>query len=136
MAMDVLLSIRPRFAESILRGDKRYEFRRSIFKDPDVERIYIYSTSPVMRIVGYFTVRGIFEGSPESLWSDFHAHAGIDEQDFFEYFSDRERGFAIGIGDVHAFPEPVDPNEAIPGFRAPQNFMYLPAGVPEAFDSQ
>ena len=127
--MNVILSIRPKYAESILRGDKRYEFRKSIFKDPQVERIYIYSTSPVMRIVGYFTVKGIFEKSPESLWSDYHAQAGIDEVEFFAYFSDREHGFAIGIGDVHTFPEPVDPNEVIPGFRAPQNFMYLPEGL-------
>ena len=128
--MNVILSIRPKYVESIMKGDKRYEFRRSIFKDPHVERIYIYSTSPVMKIVGYFTLSGIVEKSPEMLWTEFHAHAGIDESEFFAYFSDKEFGYAIGIGDVHSFDEPLDPHEMIPGFRAPQNFMYVPEGVP------
>jgi len=128
--MNVILSIKPKYVESIMNGEKLYEFRRAIFKDPGVERIYIYSTSPVMKIVGYFIIREIIEKSPETLWTEFHSHAGIDEGEFFEYFSDKDIGFAISIGDVHTYEEPIDPQMIFPGFRAPQNFMYVPEGIP------
>jgi len=130
--MNVILSIKPKYVESILKGEKLYEFRRSIFKDPGVERIYIYSTSPVMKIVGYFIVREIIENSPKTLWTEFHSRAGIDEGEFFEYFSDKDIGYAISIGDVHTFEDPIDPQMVMPGFRAPQNSMYVPEGVPHS----
>jgi len=47
---DVLLSVKPEYAEKILDGKKKYEFRRAIFKRNDIEKIYIYSSSPI-RIV-------------------------------------------------------------------------------------
>ena len=124
--MNVILSIKPKYVESIVNGQKQFEFRKSIFKDRSVERVYIYATSPVMRIIGYFIIEDIFEKSPENLWIDFHTHAGIDEREFFHYFSNKDTGYAIGIRDVHTFEEPLDPRESIPGFHAPQNFMYAP----------
>jgi len=129
--MNVILSIRPKYVESILNGKKLYEFRRSIFKDPEVERVYIYSTSPVRKIVGYFVLRKIIEKNPASLWSECHSSAGIDEEEFFSYFSDKEVGYALRIGDVHTFDVPMDPQGIIPGFRPPQNFMYAPEGFHE-----
>lgn len=124
--MDVVLSIKPKYVESIVKGQKRYEFRRAIFTDPNVERVYMYATSPLKRIIGYFVIREITKGSPEDLWTQVRAHAGIDEREFFAYFSGGDVGYAIGIGDVHSFEEPLDPQRFIPGFRPPQNFMYAP----------
>ena len=46
--MDVLLSIKPRYVKSILEGGKRYEFRKTIFKNRKIDRICIYSSSPVI----------------------------------------------------------------------------------------
>ncbi len=45
--MNVLLSIRPKYVEEIIKGNKRYEFRKSIFKK-NVEEVWIYATSPTM----------------------------------------------------------------------------------------
>jgi type I restriction enzyme S subunit len=129
--MNVIMSIRPKYVESILNGEKRYEFRRSIFKDPGVDRVYIYSTSPVMKIVGYFVPGEIIEQNPEALWYVCHSDAGIDEEEFFTYFSNKDIGYALRIGDVHTFDVPMDPQGLIPGFKAPQNFMYAPEGFLE-----
>ncbi len=49
--MDVLLSIKPKFAEAIIDGRKRYEFRKSKFAKKDINRVYIYSIYPVKKIV-------------------------------------------------------------------------------------
>ena len=37
--MKVLLSIKPEFAEKIFNGTKKYEFRKSIFKNKDVDKV-------------------------------------------------------------------------------------------------
>lgn len=48
----VILSIKPRFARAIMDGSKRYELRRRIFKNENVDTAYIYATSPVKKIIG------------------------------------------------------------------------------------
>jgi predicted transcriptional regulator len=52
--MNVLLSLKPKYAEAILDGRKKYEFRRTIFKRKDISKIFIYSNNGVGQITGYF----------------------------------------------------------------------------------
>ena len=56
MQTKVLLSIKPQYADKILSGDKKFEFRRLLYKSPNVKKIIIYATSPVMRVIGEFDV--------------------------------------------------------------------------------
>jgi type I restriction enzyme S subunit len=48
--MNVLLSIRPKYVEEIIKGNKRYEFRKSIFKKK-VDEVWIYATSPTKKLL-------------------------------------------------------------------------------------
>jgi predicted transcriptional regulator len=124
--MNVLLSIKPKYAEEIMNGNKRYEFRKSIFRcREDVELVYIYSTSPVKKIVGVFTIKTIIEDHPRNLWEKFKEFSGIVEEEFFSYFGGHKKGFAIGIGNVEVFEDPIDPKNFIPGFVPPQSFRYV-----------
>jgi hypothetical protein len=65
----VLLSIKPKYVKSIIEGDKRYEFRKTIFKNREINRIYIYSSSPVKKIVGTFEIGGRYT-DPGLLFPD------------------------------------------------------------------
>ena len=121
--MNVLLSIKPKYANQILKGNKRYEFRKSVFKNRNLDVVYIYSSSPVKRIVGAFSIKKIIEKHPEQLWNEFKDFSGVDEADFFCYFRGKEKGFAIEIGDVEVF-DPINPKDVIPGFVPPQSFCY------------
>ena len=124
--MNVLLSIKPKYAEEIMNGNKRYEFRRSIFRcREDIELVYIYSTSPVKKIVGVFTIETIIEDHPRNLWEKFKEFSGIGAEEFFSYFGGYKKGFAIGIGNVEVFEEPIDPRIAITDFTPPQSFCYI-----------
>jgi predicted transcriptional regulator len=70
--MNVLLSIKPKYVEEILNGNKKYEFRKSIFKCKEkLEMIYIYSSSPVKKVVGAFVIESIIEDHPKVLWEKF-----------------------------------------------------------------
>ena len=121
--MNILLSIKPEFVNKILSHEKLYEFRKSIFKQ-DVERIYIYSTYPVKKIVGYFEVTDIICKSPEELWDLFSDVSGICENEFFKYYSGSDEGFAIRIDNLIVFDEFIDMSE-FDDFRAPQSFCYV-----------
>ena len=124
--MNVLLSIKPKYVEEIMNGNKRYEFRKSIFRcREDVELVYIYSTSPVKKIVGVFTIETIIEDHPRNLWEKFKEFSGIEKEEFFSYFGERKKGFAIGTENVEVFECPIDPKISIPGFVPPQSFCYV-----------
>ncbi len=123
--MNVLLSVRPQFAEAIVSRRKKYELRRSIFKRKDVDRVYIYSTSPVSKIVGSFEVEEVIEDSPESIWNACHDDLATSEDDFFRYFEGSITAFAIKITNMMRFSDPLDPCSLIENFRPPQSFRYL-----------
>jgi predicted transcriptional regulator len=124
--MRVLLSIRPEHVENILNGRKTFEFRRKLFTRRDVNTVVIYSTKPVGRIVAEFDIDHIIEEEPEALWRQTSKGSGITKRYFDEYFFGRPKGYAIGIGEVRIFDEPIDPKVAYQGFTPPQSFMYVP----------
>lgn len=126
VSMKVLLSIKPQYVDQIIKGNKKYEFRKKIFKrKEEVEEVYIYSTSPVKKIVGYFKFNRIIEDHPERLWEEYKEHSGIAEFEFFEYFKEKDLGFAIEINQLKVFDTPIDPRMFMPNFVAPQSFRYL-----------
>jgi predicted transcriptional regulator len=123
--MDVLLSIKPKYVKSIFEGEKRYEFRKSIFKHRDIDRIYIYSSSPVKKIVATFEIGKILENHPIDLWENVKDFAGINDQDFFAYFKGKSKAFAIEIKNLREFDIPIDPRATIRGFVPPQSYCYF-----------
>lgn len=121
--MNAILSIKPKYASAILRGEKQVEFRKKIFKN-DVKRVYIYSSSPVQKIVGYFTIEEIIKASPTKLWHDFNSVGAIDHDSFFEYFHQNTEGYSICIKKVWEFIQHINPHEYLNSFTAPQSYCY------------
>jgi|SRR5690606_4480384 predicted transcriptional regulator len=121
---DAILSIKPVFAEAIISGIKTVEFRKKNFKK-DVEKIYIYSSSPTKMIIGYFTIAEVIEDTPTKLWERFKSVGGIDKSGFFNYYNETEKGFALVIDEVVEFQNHIDPIEFIKNFTAPQSYIYL-----------
>lgn len=123
--MNVLLSVKPKYAEKIMGGEKKYEFRRSIFRRNDIETVYIYSSSPVSKITAAFKIERVLADSPEKIWKLCHKYAGIPKKDFFEYFKNSDTAYAIEIVNVNIFQVPIDPCHVIENFVPPQSFYYL-----------
>ncbi len=123
--MHVLLSIKPEYVDRIFAGEKRFEYRRRLFADRRVTTVVIYATAPVMRIVGEFEIKGIIEDTPLGLWEQTQDHSGITFAFFDQYFAGREKAFAIKVGRVRRYTQPVEPREALQQFCAPQSFRYL-----------
>ena len=123
--MNVLLSVKPKYAEEIIGISKKYEFRKSIFKRSDVEKVYIYSSSPVSKIIASFEIKQVLKNSPKKIWDLCHEYAGISEKDFFEYFKNSSVAFAIEIEELDVFEKPIDPFSEFGNFKPPQSFYYL-----------
>lgn len=122
--MNVLLSIKPRFVEKIAERNKEYEFRKAIFKDV-TKKVFIYSSSPVKKIIGYFLIDHILEDTPQVLWEKCANYSGIEQDEFFEYFKNKEKGYAIKIGKIFIYKNPLDPYENHSNFIPPQSFYYI-----------
>jgi predicted transcriptional regulator len=122
--MKVILSIKPEFANKIFEGTKRYEFRRTIFKNPDVTKVVVYASSPIQKIIGEFEIESILKDNLESLWRKTKNYSGISEEYFFKYFIDKELGFAIKIKNFKKYGTPKCIREDYNLFP-PQSFLYL-----------
>lgn len=121
----ILLAIRPRYAEAILSGRKRYEYRRAIPGRRDITRVLLYASAPVCRIVGECTIGRVVVGPMQSVWDRTSTRGGITLDEFQRYFREAPIARALRVENPIAYPEPIDPRAAIPGFRPPQNFCYI-----------
>lgn len=56
--MNILLSIKPKWAEKIYSGEKTIEFRKSIPKNFNTSEdvVFIYETAPVKMVTGYIKI--------------------------------------------------------------------------------
>ncbi|MBR3315599.1 MAG: ASCH domain-containing protein [Atopobiaceae bacterium] len=124
--MKAMLSIRPEYVDRILAGEKTYEYRRRTFKNPDVDSILIYCTSPRSAVVGEVAIERILESSPQELWDTTSKSGGIDYDSFMEYFKGVTTAYAIKLGEVLAFDTPKPIEDYAPTVkRAPQSFVYV-----------
>ena len=123
--MNVILSIRPTFCQSIFEGKKVYEYRKRVFNRTDIDRVYVYASKPICRIVGYFTIAAMIEDSPNNMWEMTYMGSGISKEYFDDYFKGCHNAHAIKIGEVVKLDSPIDPKLVLDNFHAPQNFMYV-----------
>lgn len=122
--MTVLLSIKPQFVERIFDGTKKYEFRRTIFKQKNVQRVVVYASSPIQKIIGEFEIDEILNDSLDNIWEITHQYSGISKQFYYEYFQDKEKAFAIRIGKIKKYKTFKTLKEYNIN-HAPQSFVYL-----------
>lgn len=121
--MKALLAIKPEFVKKIFSGIKKYEYRKVIFTKK-VDKVIIYASSPVSKVVGEFTIDSIVKGKPNKVWEETKNYAGITESYFKDYFKGKDTAYAIKIKDCCKYSKPLSLKE-IGVQYAPQSFVYL-----------
>lgn len=129
--MDILLSIKPIYANKIYKGNKKFEYRKKIPKQ-GIGRVYLYESTPVKKITGYFTFEMVINDSPDELWNKTKIFAGIEDEEYVKYFSGYTIAYAFKIDHVHKFPNSVDPCDIWEKFNAPQSYKYIDRSVIDA----
>ena len=128
--MDVLLSIKPRFARAIFSGEKQFEFRRTIFKDKNVRKVYVYASKPIGLVIGEFEIGEVITEEPNSLWNITKSASGISRKYFDEYFEGKQVAYAIRVNEAQEYAKPVTLMELFNINRPPQSFMYVATESP------
>lgn len=119
----ILLSINPNHVENIMNGTKRYEYRKVACKR-QVDKILIYSTNPIMRVVGEADVEDILIDNPELIWKKTQKKSGIDKSFFDQYYANRELAVAYKLKNVVKYNVPKKLKDY--GINnAPQSFRYI-----------
>ena len=62
------MSIKREYVEKILSGEKCFEYRK-VAPKLNVDKIIIYSTSPIKKVVGEVVVKNILIEDKEELWN-------------------------------------------------------------------
>lgn len=122
--MNVIMSIRPKYAQAILDGSKLYEYRKRLPKNTDIQKVYIYASKPTKAIIAYFTIGSIISDNPQKVWELTKKDGGITKKQFNDYFKCHSLAHAIKIEGVTKLVTPLDPKAIIKDFVAPQNFIY------------
>lgn len=119
----ILLSINPNHVENILNGTKRYEFRKKVCKR-HVDKILIYSTTPIMKVVGEAEVEEVLVDNPEAIWKKTKTKSGIDKKFFDQYYKNRDQAVAYKLRNVIKYRQPKELKEYGVS-SAPQSFRYI-----------
>ncbi len=119
----IILSIKPEYAERILAGVKKYEFRKRL-ANRDVDKIIIYSTTPIMKVVGEVEVIGVISSSPSALWEHTKELAGISREKYRKYFKGCKTAYAYQLGKVIQYNPPKQLCEFSVKLP-PQSFVYM-----------
>lgn len=120
--MDILLSVKPKYVAHIRSGKKLVELRKSFPLQRDIERIFIYESSPIKKICGYMIPNTICKLPLAELWEKTKSLSCVEESDFKKYYQGKELGTAIFFD--RFIPLPTTPLQRI-ARRAPQSYTYL-----------
>lgn len=119
----ILLSINPEHVKNIMNGTKTYEYRKKACKK-HVDRMLIYSTNPIMKVVGEAQIEEILIDTPEKIWTKTESNSGIDKSFFDQYYKNREQAVAYKLKNVIQYMKPKELKEY--GINtAPQSFRYV-----------
>lgn len=121
---EILLAIKPVYAERIYSGKKGFEFRRKI-PNRIPKTILIYESAPVSMLTGMMECLGVLTLPKEALWNAVKEKAGIDHEGFIQYFDGLEEANAYVIGKTWKFNDPI-PLSWLGFTRPPLDFRYLP----------
>ena len=120
---NMLISIKPEYIENIFNGSKKYEYRKIRCKR-DIDKIIIYSTYPIMKVVGEAKVEKILEDSPDRIWEKTKKYSGIDLNFYQKYFKDRSKAIAYKLTNIKKYDSPKELSSY--GIKAaPQSFVYI-----------
>ena len=119
----ILLSINPEHVENILNGSKLFEFRKIRCKN-NVDKIVIYATFPVMRVVAEVDVENVIEGDLDEVWNHTEKYSGIKRSFYDKYYNGKNKAVAYKLRNVKKYKRQKLLSDF--GVRcAPQSFVYL-----------
>ena len=123
MKKNIMLSIQPEYVEKIVNGNKKYEYRKQIAKQ-EINKIIIYESYPIKKIVAEATVEETIVLPKEELWNKTKDFSGITKEYYDSYFRNRKIAYAYKLGKVEVYDKPKQLKDFGLNY-APQSFVYV-----------
>ena len=120
----ILMPINPEYVDEILAGRKKYEYRKIKAKRNNVNKMIIYSTSPIMKVVAEVDIKEILEEDPETLWKMTRHESGISKDFYNKYYKNKNVAIAYKLGSIKIYDKPKDLKDIGINY-VPQSFIYL-----------
>lgn len=120
----ILMPINPEYVDEILAGRKKYEYRKIKAKRNNIDKMIIYSTSPIMKVVAEVDIKKILEEEPEKLWEMTKNESGITKEFYNKYYKNKNTAIAYKLGTIKVYDEPKNLNDIGINY-VPQSFVYL-----------
>ena len=125
----LLLSVKPKYAEKVFRGEKIVEIRRVFSEKWIGHRVSLYASRPLSALVGEATVENVFAGRPQQIWLKYGPAIGCLKQEFDGYVGSAEKVFAIELRNVLPYVEAIPLNQVTyllgKELRPPQSHLTL-----------
>nr|WP_232528564.1 ASCH domain-containing protein [Microbacterium sp. MAH-37] len=127
VARTLFLSVKPRYARSILEGRKTAEVRRRFPDVPVGTVVVLYSSSPERAILGTVRVKQAVRVDPSQVWERFSDVIDIDEEALTEYLAGAEASTVLEVEEPETWVRPVSLRSLrdLLGMEPPQSFRYL-----------
>lgn len=119
----ILMSIKPEYVDEIFSGRKRYEYRKKVCKEK-VDKIIVYSSSPVKKVVGELIINQVLQDKKNIIWDITNKYGGINKEKFDKYYENYEYAVAYEIKKVIKYNEP----KFLYDYKikmAPQSYVYI-----------
>lgn len=97
---NLLMSIRPAFAEKLLDGSKSIEIRKRFSKRWIGHDVVLYASKPQGSLVGKAKINSVTKDVPTNIWSQFESKIGCSKSDFDAYVGSATEVAAIEIKDA------------------------------------
>jgi predicted transcriptional regulator len=123
----LLMSIKPRWARSIIAGSKTVELRRGAPRVRLGQPVLLYSTMPEGRVIGWCRISSIMQACPDDMWLATRGRADLVKDEFTAYFTGSATAVGIELRDAHELrckPTLAD-LRAASGFHPPQTWRFL-----------
>lgn len=120
----ILMPINPEYVNEILAGKKRYEYRKIKAKRNNIDKMIIYSTSPIMKVVAEVDIKEILEEDPEKLWEMTKNESGITKDFYNKYYKNKNTAIAYKLGKIRIYDKPKNLYDIGINY-VPQSFVYL-----------
>lgn len=119
----ILMPIKKEFADRILLGEKKFEFRKRLSAQACSEML-LYATAPYKKVIGKVDILGKVSLTKELLWDYASKKAGTDKETFLKYFSTQDIASAYVLGRAEKF----DPERSLADYGisyTPQSYVFL-----------
>jgi len=124
----LVLSLKPRFADAILSGQKTVELRRVEPRIKVPTRALVYASSPTCSLIGQCVVYKVLRLPLPKLWRRFGPQTTLTQEEYRAYFAGTSTGVALLLSNPARLPSEVPLvklRESVDRFRAPQSFGYV-----------